>query len=383
MKTVKVWIGLAVVLLLVSCTQKEKSDSKSEIVRININLSDKTEVYDIGTDVEPEWDICALETNDDCLLGFVRQIYYKNDLYYILDLQASVILVFNREGEFVSKLDKKGGGPDDYIQINSFTVVGKNVWVAGGTDLICYDENWHAIERQRLTIFPVGDMLEINNTIYLATNWRGHNCQLVEYDIASKQQNCLITLPKYDPNIFKIEKSSQLTLSGDGVNSLFVQNFCDTIFRISDHRVAPQYRFSFSERYEDIPIFSMEEVVKPTDKIRGILGMYKTPNGIILSFIDKTLQYAVYNEEKATCRVCTKFGYAGLGNLTSPGGCYFTHDGEMIWMYDRPEELLAMIDESKIKNEADRQKIHAVLSNIKEDDNPVLFRFKLKKDAGL
>jgi hypothetical protein len=32
---------------------------------------------------------------------------------------------------------------------------------------------------------------------------------------------------------------------------------------------------------------------------------------------------------------------------------------------------------------SDRQKIHAVLSNIKKDDNPVLFRFKLKKDAGL
>jgi hypothetical protein len=42
-----------------------------------------------------------------------------------------------------------------------------------------------------------------------------------------------------------------------------------------------------------------------------------------------------------------------------------------------------MIDESKIKREADRQKIHAVLSNIKEDDNPVLIRFKLKKEGGL
>jgi hypothetical protein len=82
MGKMKVWISVVGVLLLASCIQKEKSDSKSELVRININLPDKTEVYDTGNDVEPEWDICALETNDDCLLGFVRQIYC-NPCYFI------------------------------------------------------------------------------------------------------------------------------------------------------------------------------------------------------------------------------------------------------------------------------------------------------------
>jgi hypothetical protein len=337
-------------------------------------------VYDIGNDIEPEWDFCALETNDDCLAGNIRRIHYRNDLYYILDIQSSVILVFNRNGEFVSKLDKKGGGPDDYIQLSSCTVVGKNVWVAGGYDLICYDENWHAIERQRLTMFPVWDMAEQNGCIYMAGNWGGHPCQLVEYDMANKQQNCLMPLPKY-PFMMKGQKSSQLTLPENGDNGLFVHNFCDTIFRIGNHQVTPQYRFSFSEKYEDIPLSTMEELTK-TDKIRGILGIYKTPNSIILSFLDKmVLQYAVYNEKKGTCQVYTNFKHAGLGDLM-PKVCYFTSDAEMIWKYE-PEELSEMIDESKIKNEADRQKIHTILLNAKEDDNPILFRFKLKKDAGL
>jgi hypothetical protein len=121
--------------------------------------------------------------------------------------------------------------------------------------------------------------------------------------------------------------------------------------------------------------------MKPTDKIKGILGIYKTPNSIILSFFDKKIKYAVYNEEKGTCQVYTNFKHSGLGDLMSKG-CEFISDDEMIWRYE-PEELAEMIDESKIKNEADRQKIHAVLSNAKKDDNPILFKFKLKKGAGL
>jgi hypothetical protein len=378
----KVLIGLIGASLLVSCTQKEKSGTKSELVRINVDLSNKAEVYDIENDIEPEWDFCALETNDNCLIASIYQIYYKNDLFYIFDMQSAIITVFDRNGRFVSKLDKKGGGPDEYTEMNSFTVVGKNVWIASSHDLICYDENWHAIERQRLTIIPVQDMVEINGCIYLASNWMGMTCQVVEYDIASKQQNCLMTLPKYDPRKYrKISKQSLLALSEDGNNSLFIQNFCDTIFRIGDHQVTPQYRFSFSERYEDIPL-PIEEVIKPTDRIRGFMGISKTPNSIILPFLDKAkVQYAVYNEEKGTSRVYTKFGYADLGNLTS-WMIHPTSDGEMIWAYD-PEAFLEMIDESKIKNEADRQKIHAVLSNLKKDDNPILFKFKLKKGAGL
>jgi hypothetical protein len=337
-------------------------------------------VYDIGNDIEPEWEICALDTKDDCLVGVIYRIYCKNDLYYILDRHSSVISVFNRKGEFVSKLDKKGGGPDEYLQITACTVVGKNTWIAGGIDLICYDENWHAIERQRLTIYPVYDMTEMNGCIYLAMNWMGANCQLIEYNPANKQQTCLMPLPEYDPRkLLRIGKQTQLALSEEG--SLFIQNFCDTIFRISDRQVIPQYRFSFSERYEDVPL-STENIMKPTDRIRGLMAIFKTPNSIILPFVDGELKYAVYHEGKGTGQVYTKFGYADLGNLTSWGTCHFTYDGEMIWQYE-PEELLARIDESKIKNEADRQKIHAVLSKVKKDDNPVLFRFKLKKNAGL
>ncbi|MDR1114863.1 MAG: 6-bladed beta-propeller [Tannerella sp.] len=381
MKTLKALISLTGALLLASCTQKEKNDTKSDLVRINVDLSNKTEVYDIGNDIEPEWEICALETNDDCLIAGITRINYKNDLYYILDMRSSVILVFNRKGEFVSKLNKKGTGPDDYIQIGAYAVVGKNVWIAGGYDLICYDENWHAIERQRLTILPVWDMAEQNGCIYIASNWNGHTCQLAEYDMTGKQQNCLMTLPPYNPaDRRKINKQSQLAFSEEG--SLFIHNFCDTIFRISDHQVIPQYRFSFSERYEDISL-PKEEFANPTDLIRGLMCIFKTPGSIVLPFVDKSiLQYAVYNEKKETSRVYAKFGYAELGHLTSSWSCHFTSDGEMIWIYE-PEELLEMIDESKIKNEADRQKIHAVLSNAQKDDNPILFRFKLKKGAGL
>lgn len=386
MEKMKIWFGWAGILLLVSCAQKEKSDSKSDLIQINVNLSNKIEVYNIGNDIE-SWDICALETKDDCLVGMSSRIYFKNDQYFFVDKMTSVISVFNRKGEFVSKLDKKGGGPDDYLQINACTVVDKNVWIAGGTDLICYDENWHAIERQRLTTLPVTDMTEMNGCIYLALDWFGANCQLIEYNPTNRQQNCLRPLPKYDPHkMLSMGKQTQLALSEDGC--LFIHTFCDTIFRISDHQVTPQYRFVFSERYEDIPL-AMEDITKPTDRIRGPMCIFRTPNSVIFQFLDgieigkNTQRHVVYNEEKATCQVYEKFGYADLGNLTSPGGCYFTHDGEMIWEYDQPQDLLTMIDESKIKNEADRQKIHAVLSNIKEEDNPVLFRFKLKKGAGL
>jgi hypothetical protein len=291
-----------------------------DLVRINVDLSNIVDVYDIGKEVEAEWGICALETNDECLVGPASRIFFKNGLYYILDIKSSVISVFNRKGEFVSKLDKKGGGPDDYIQITACAVVDKNVWVASGVDLICSDENWHAIERQHLTTLPAFDMTELDGCIYLAQNYLGADCQLIEYDLASKQQNCLMPLPIYDMmNMLTMNKQTQLALPEDGC--LFIHSFCDTIFRISDRQVTPQYRLVFSERYEDIPL-PMEEIIQPTNKIRGPACIFKTPHSIIFPFADAlekdraVMRYVVYNEEKASCQVYTKFGYADLENLT-------------------------------------------------------------------
>ena len=85
------------------------------------------------------------------------------------------------------------------------------------------------------------------------------------------------------------------------------------------------------------------------------------------------------------CQVYSQFKHSALGNFVITL-CKFTPDGEMI-CYHQPSTFLEhydkLLDESKFKNPADLQKLKDAIKGITFDDNPVLIKFKLKKDSKL
>src|SRR5690554_5247818 len=169
----KIVLLLLIVCVVLSCKSDKTSQFEDkDLMEIYIDLSKHSDFYDISKDIEQDFDIIALETNDDCLISHIRKILYVNDLYYILDDKGASVFIFNNDGTFMSKLDRKGLGPDEYINIASFIVKDKDIWIYDDMTkrLLCYDSAFDKKEEIKIDI-PTFDMAIIKDDILLSTNW--------------------------------------------------------------------------------------------------------------------------------------------------------------------------------------------------------------------
>lgn len=68
-----------------------------------------------------------LETNEDCLIGFIDEIQVFDKHIYILDSNKSKsLLVFDMEGKFIRKIGGIGNAPGEYIGPSDFTLDTEN-----------------------------------------------------------------------------------------------------------------------------------------------------------------------------------------------------------------------------------------------------------------
>lgn len=119
-------------LFLVSCAQRNAGDCSFDLSQEKSSL----ELYDYVAQA----DVIGLETSDACLIRSIDKIKsFKGD-YLILDKQARRILRFNENGTFVSKIDRVGRGPGEYMYISDFDVVDDKVYLLDMDRIIVYDD---------------------------------------------------------------------------------------------------------------------------------------------------------------------------------------------------------------------------------------------------
>ena len=67
--------------------------------------------------------IIPLETNEDCLIGYISKIKIVDQHIFVLDShKARCLFVFNKEGKFIRKIGKTGNGPGEYNTPTDFTI---------------------------------------------------------------------------------------------------------------------------------------------------------------------------------------------------------------------------------------------------------------------
>jgi hypothetical protein len=363
------------------------------LIEIHIDPSKVEDAYDISNDIEPEWEIVALETTDDCLITETNRIVYQNNKYYVFDKTGNTVFMFDSVGKFISKLYKKGGGPDEYSETDAFCLENKNIWIADGNMrwLICYDEDLKMTDRfGTYDIMGAYDIRYHNGNIYMATNWSGwndRNMQLAAYNIRSKEVTGLCYVPPAsDETAIWIKKAQ---LAQYDTSCLFIYSYCDTIFQLNDDGFAPKYRMIFSERYKDIPQ-PIEEYMDPNNShiIKSIEDIKQSQNKIFLGYFEQMdLRYAIYDKISGICKVYPCMAYSDLNNLEIyPLFSFFDDDDNMICRYDA-ETFLSFFgkesDIAEIKNESYRKKIESIVSSVDEYSNHVILKFKLKPDSKL
>ena len=382
------YLLICVMIAFYSCTNKSNSNL-SHLTDIIITPSDIEPSFDIANYISDEFDIIALETNEECLIAGINDVIYINEKYYILDKQTSSIFVFDSQGKYISKLFKKGEGPDEYTSLDAFVVIGNDIWISDTNIrvLIGYNSNFDLIKKINLwDKMTVNDLAVMDNYICMASNWSGlydNNIQLGLYGIHNEEMKGLIYVPEIPEYAARFTKTSQLSMSGD--SCLFIYSYCDSIFQIKHDSVIPQYRIAFKERYKDIP-YSIEDYINP-DKgeiIKGIEDIKQINNNILLGYIDNGIFIsAVYNIDKNQSQSYSHLSHSGLGNMKIFQYAIYINDDYILSTYELTEvfndkQLSFIPDFNLIENEEDKKKIEQVVSGLNMESNPILVKFKLK-----
>ena len=83
--------------------------------RISIDLDNlqKASLSDYFKNIE----LIPLETNNDVLIGSIRKYLIHQNNFYIFDGQQNILWIFDGNGKYVSKINKRGQGPGEYSLI--------------------------------------------------------------------------------------------------------------------------------------------------------------------------------------------------------------------------------------------------------------------------
>lgn len=135
----KYFFILSIIWICISCTHTNTQIDLG--IYTQINLDDKDDEVSIH-DLFSEIDIIPLETNDSSLFSWAKSFFIQNETIYIWDQKLEDILLFRTDGKFISKLNKKGNGPEEYPTIHYFNLnrFTGNIELLVGEEIKVYDK---------------------------------------------------------------------------------------------------------------------------------------------------------------------------------------------------------------------------------------------------
>lgn len=112
------FILLSVVALL-SCVERRTTDPYINGATRVINIPEDYEQNICSDALFESVDLVPLETTEECLIGRVDRLLICDSLYLINDTRQRV-LVFDRTGKFRYQIGKRGGAPNEYLEVRDF-----------------------------------------------------------------------------------------------------------------------------------------------------------------------------------------------------------------------------------------------------------------------
>lgn len=153
------------IFIVFGCKETEFNDQLVETIQIvdgmdqNINMS---------TIVDSIWYV-RLETTYDNIIGEVTNLFPLKDRMLIFDNLTHSIFMFDYQGNFLSKISKRGAGPEEYIKIRSVAIDDKEkrIFILDSRNrILIYTFEGGYISSLRLDLF-FSDMKYLGNDVLI------------------------------------------------------------------------------------------------------------------------------------------------------------------------------------------------------------------------
>lgn len=363
---------------MLSCQKGNKQNlSNAETIKCNVENYkdiDFNAVLDSVTYVK-------LETDTNCLINSIGKVVYYNDCYYILPVSKQALLVFDKAGHFLSKLDKQGGGPDEYVEINDFTFNEGDSTVAvldlGQYKLISYSlKDWEQKSRTTVPVF-VRDIISMQNNnylgfneqegLYLLTEQGGRSTKWVDYD------KRVDILPQNIGYLYPYGNEIGFFSPYDNVIYHLKNDTLSPAYKMEYNKTTPaDYKMAYSKNVEDNPKDRKFDyrIVSHFENERWILQL------LYHEETNKT-NLMMYDKKKNECCMVGKVAGFQDGFAVDLTPCIMK-DCIIYPINDLPATQL----KEQLKKYPDHKLSPAfkkIINESKDDDNPILQILHLKK----
>ncbi|WP_255737132.1 6-bladed beta-propeller [Cognataquiflexum nitidum] len=332
--------------------------------------------------------VTPLETTAASIIGTFQKLVVSPDKeeYFIWDSKQSRILVFDRKGNLNRVLDKKGPGPDEYLDISDFQVN----FVEGVLELIDY----RRIVKYDLNTFEYigevslrevkGDVnfryfVNIDGVYYLWTNIP-QNQRNIQNDLGSLA-NFHLVRKDGDSTSYFVQKEfgilgDQRFYSADEPGEYNISPVLgnNNILRVKKDSVFISFKFKF-EDHKSMPLSEFENwqgsaiQMLENDYFKFLTNIRETKQHIFFQFAGKGTAYYVLMDK-------TRNEIISIGRSKSLLPNIILSDRDNFYCFIYPEFL-----KEYYKNGEDFSN-HPILKSIDidalgKDDNPILIKFKL------
>lgn len=376
----KWYIILCIIFCSVGCQQGKQ---QSAVPVFNLDPDSCMNELDISGILGDTVEVIKLETTDDCLIGQIDNIRFTDKYIFVSDLYtAQRLYMFDRYGKFICTIGNRGVGPGEYSVIGEFLVKGDSLLIQDyyQNKYLVYD----IVKRRFMNDIHYkthhSGAVTLNDNLYFVSSYfksplGDYNC--FEFNLETGKTSAYLPFVRSKT----VEQSSvALNHPCDYINEAkaFAHYFFnDTIYEIDQSGIRPQCVISFLRNTGGNDYHSIKEEGKIVGLVhlqqseKYMLGIYTLGNGFRYFLMDKDALNSMSGELLRIKKLDNKIML----------GEFFVQDGYFIF-----KETISSLKlwrtyfyKSKFLNLSDKQKIQDVIDSSKEEDNPIIFRYKLKE----
>lgn len=164
---------LVIIVLVCSCNSAKKQAAEAGILNVHL-APEAISVNEVFDRIE----VIPIETLDSSFIKNIDRVIESNNKYYILDDRLDILFWFDKNGKYISKIDKTGDGPGEYnliYDVSIDTLNNKIRMLSPMGSIYTYDMQGNFIEKAR---FPWGGqqcMIDISDNYLAVWSLSSHN----------------------------------------------------------------------------------------------------------------------------------------------------------------------------------------------------------------
>ena len=371
---------IAILCCVTACNHRSATNAQADgpMKTIKITDSDLKKEYRMH-DIIQSIELIPLETSDSCLVSMVRDPLFTADHIYIKS--GGGILIFDRNGRFIRRFNRRGRGPQEYTALSSFflnDLGGFTILDGPGQKILVYNQIDSCVMMQRMSV-QAGPMVSIGDNLILCSNPTKQ--PLFIWDMAKEKVTAEL-LPLDETRIriplhtfwqhagktyfFPIRQSDIYTVTANGISGGWHFDFGSRTLT-GDPLIPGQYGYNMPEGSAWISNFlESDQHVYLTVQLTG-----ESPVKVYFIYYSKTT---------SEIRTMT---YANIDNAVfRPGFLDVTPEGRFVEIQDAIS-LLAQTQnwDELLSDPEDRallESVKAQMANVNPEDNPVICIYTLQ-----